>query len=82
MQSFVFFSNEDPRSPLAQKYVDSLLSPVGMGTRCVRDHPLQYELYFFFFFFVHLKVVNFSENRRKKECIIFKIDHDVNVTAL
>ncbi|KAG8195500.1 hypothetical protein JTE90_010802 [Oedothorax gibbosus] len=36
----IFFSNDDPQSPLAQKYVDSLLSPVGMGTRCVKGHPL------------------------------------------
>lgn len=38
---FEFCSNEDPRSPLALKYVESLLSPVGMGTRCVKDHPLE-----------------------------------------
>ncbi|GFT33344.1 phospholipid-transporting ATPase ABCA1 [Nephila pilipes] len=37
----VFFSNEDPQSPLSQKYVESLLSPEGMGTRCVKGHPLE-----------------------------------------
>ncbi|KFM79927.1 ATP-binding cassette sub-family A member 1, partial [Stegodyphus mimosarum] len=37
----VFFSNEDPHSPLAAKYVESLLLPVGMGTRCVKGHPIK-----------------------------------------
>ncbi|XP_054718877.1 phospholipid-transporting ATPase ABCA7-like [Uloborus diversus] len=37
----VFFSNEDARSPITQKYVESLLSHDGMGTRCVKDHPLE-----------------------------------------
>ncbi|CAL1298938.1 unnamed protein product [Larinioides sclopetarius] len=37
----IFFSNDDLRSPVTQKYVDSLLSPVGMGTRCVKGHPLE-----------------------------------------
>lgn len=66
MQCLCFFSNEDPRSPLAQKYVDSLLSPVGMGTRCVRHHPLQYVLNFLYT--VYLKVVNISE---KEENVMY-----------
>ncbi|GIY08391.1 phospholipid-transporting ATPase ABCA1 [Caerostris darwini] len=37
----IFFSNEDSHSPVTQKYIDSLLSPVGMGTRCVKGHPLE-----------------------------------------
>ncbi|XP_071041815.1 phospholipid-transporting ATPase ABCA1 isoform X1 [Parasteatoda tepidariorum] len=37
----IFFSNEDTQSPISQKYVESLLSPEGMGTRCVKNHPLE-----------------------------------------
>lgn len=34
--NYVFFGNEDPSSPLARKYTESLLSPPGLGHRCVR----------------------------------------------
>uniref|UniRef100_A0A147BM79 Putative lipid exporter abca1 n=1 Tax=Ixodes ricinus TaxID=34613 RepID=A0A147BM79_IXORI len=34
--NYVFFSNEDPSSPLARKYTESLLSPPGLGHHCVQ----------------------------------------------
>ncbi|XP_067120260.1 phospholipid-transporting ATPase ABCA1-like isoform X3 [Centruroides vittatus] len=33
--NYVFFSNEDSRNPITRKYVDTLLSPPGLGDRCV-----------------------------------------------
>ncbi|CAN8004107.1 unnamed protein product, partial [Ixodes hexagonus] len=38
--NYVFFGNEDPSSPLALKYTEGLLSPPGLGPRCVHQDAL------------------------------------------
>lgn len=39
--NYVFFSNRDHSDPVAKKYVDTLLSPPGLGNRCAYGEPVK-----------------------------------------
>uniref|UniRef100_A0A2R5LC21 Putative lipid exporter abca1 n=1 Tax=Ornithodoros turicata TaxID=34597 RepID=A0A2R5LC21_9ACAR len=39
--NYVFFSNEDSTDSMAKKYIDTLLSPPGLGSRCVYGEPIK-----------------------------------------
>lgn len=34
--NYIFFSNEDSRNPFTNKYIETLLSPPGLGDRCIK----------------------------------------------